>query len=142
MAAYAIELADLVADDLTNAGLSITAERAYVPVVELKDISAQVKVLVVPNTKVSQSQTRDRSIYEFKVWVSVMQKLGTGSHYTFDKAALDALMQKVQDIETRLERRKLGDYSWIGTANEPIYDPEHLEQHRQFTSLLSVTYKR
>ena len=30
---------------------------------------------------------------------------------------------------------------WIRTENAPVYAPEHVDQLRQFTSVLTVTYR-
>ena len=31
--------------------------------------------------------------------------------------------------------------SWAKTENKPIYDPKHLKEHGQFTSLLVLTFR-
>jgi len=31
--------------------------------------------------------------------------------------------------------------AWVGLAHEPVVSSESLEQHRVFTSVLSVTYR-
>ena len=33
------------------------------------------------------------------------------------------------------------DAAWVGISNEPVVSSEALEQHRVFTSVLSVTYR-
>ena len=53
-------------------------------------------------------------------------------------------MGLVEEIINFLSRRKLASVSsalWIKTANEPIYAGEHMEQFRQFTSILTLTYR-
>ncbi len=31
--------------------------------------------------------------------------------------------------------------SWLSTTDEPVYSPGHLEELRQFTSVLTVTFR-
>jgi len=56
----------------------------------------------------------------------------------------DALMDLVKEIADYLNRRELTTMPtafWIATENDPIYSAEDLEQLRQFTSVLRLTYR-
>ena len=61
-----------------------------------------------------------------------------------DNSAIDALMQLVEEIDDLFRHKPLMGYeaaSWAKTENKPIYDPKHLKEHGQFTSLLVFTFR-
>jgi hypothetical protein len=43
-----------------------------------------------------------------------------------------------------LRMKRLPDYpnaSWIKTQNAPLYNPQHWDQNKVFTSVLTLTYR-
>jgi hypothetical protein len=53
-------------------------------------------------------------------------------------------MELVQEIADRLRFDRLAGYPlavWIKTEHTAIYAPEHLDQLRQFTSVLTLTFR-
>jgi hypothetical protein len=61
-----------------------------------------------------------------------------------DTAALDNLMSLVQEIDDLFRHKPLAGYEkahWVKTENKPIYDPKHLKENSQFTSLLVFTFR-
>ena len=80
--------------------------------VELPALAA-VKVTVIPKSLTIQTAARVGAFYDCAVDIGVQQKLKSD-----DLRELDVLMRLVEE---------LGDH--------------HLEQHRQFTSVLTVTYR-
>ena len=59
-------------------------------------------------------------------------------------AELDGLMGLVEEIADFLRGRRLAgaqDASWVRTANAPVYSAEHLGELRQFTSVLTLTFR-
>jgi hypothetical protein len=53
-------------------------------------------------------------------------------------------MQVVEQISDLLRGKRLNQLPgvlWVRVQNEPIYAPEHIDQLRQFTSVLTVTYR-
>ena len=62
---------------------------------------------------------------------------------TYEAPELDALMAFVEELAGHLKFKRLESVGalWVKTANEPIFAPDHIEQFRQFTSVLTVTYR-
>jgi len=136
-----IELADLVVADLNDASLGFTAVRAYLPVLKREELSSDLKVFVIPKSEVSLPHSRSVSQTDWTVYIGVIKKLGRGSADSFDLAELDSLRDVVKSIRDRLKFSKLGPFTWIRSENETLFDPDHLEEYRQFTSVLNVTYR-
>ena len=140
MKARVTDIADAVVFELNGGSFSqaFTAERAYQPVFDLKDMK-DLHVTVVPKSVTTAMASRADDQVDCAVDIGIQKKLTSG-----DNAEIDALMALVQEIAGFLNRRPLaaaGDVVWVQTTNEPIFSPEHLEQLRQFTSVLTVTYR-
>ena len=138
--AVIINIAEAVKEELNGASFSqaFTAERHYQPTFELKDMKT-LHVTVVPKDIEMQLATRNSSQHDCQIDVAIQKKLETA-----DLAEVDELMGFVEEIISFLSRRKLAlapNALWIKTANEPIYAAEHMEQFRQFTSILTLTYR-
>ena len=61
-----------------------------------------------------------------------------------EQAEIDALLDLVEQIADHLRLKRLPGApaaAWAGIAHEPVVSGESLEQHRVFTSVLSVTYR-
>ncbi|NIA06914.1 MAG: hypothetical protein GWP14_04615 [Actinobacteria bacterium] len=138
--AIIIDIAEAVKEELNGGTFSqaFTAERHYQPVFELKDMKT-LHVTVVPKEIEMQLATRNTSQHDCGVDVAIQKKLES-----VDLAEIDELMGFVEEIIAFISRRKLASVPgalWIKTANEPIYAAEHMEQFRQFTSILTLTYR-
>ena len=137
----AIDIADAVVAELNGRTFSqpFTAQRAYLPVFDLKDM-ADLHVTVVPRGVEIVAAGRGQSQTDFTVDVAVQHKPADLAN-----ATLDGLMSLVNEIAGFFFGRRLsGDMSravWVKTANVPIYLPKHLEELRQFTSVLSLTFR-
>ena len=131
------DLAQSVADALNSGTFSMafTAERVALPDFELADMK-DLHVTVVPREVESALLDRARDSYDVKVDVAVQKKLTSLSN-----EEIDPLMALVQEILAHMNRRNLGDAVWRKTENKPVYSPEHLREMRQFTSVLTLTYR-
>ena len=61
-----------------------------------------------------------------------------------EQGQIDALLDLVEEIVDHLRFERLVDFpeaAWAGIEHEPVVATEHLDQHRQFTSILTVTYR-
>ena len=135
-----IDIAEAVKDELNGGTFSqpFTAQRYYQPVFDLQNMKT-LHVTVVPKDIEMQLATRNTSQFDCRVDVAVQKKLTAG-----DLAELDELMSLVEEIATFLCKRKLAlapQVVWIKTVNEPIYAGEHMQEFRQFTSILTLTYR-
>ena len=115
----------------------LNAARAYRPVFDLKDMK-DLHVTVVPKAVAMASAGRGLLQSDVQTDVAVQQKLISG-----DNAEIDALMGLVERIADFIrEQGRLADAVWVKTENVPVYSPEHIEQMRQFTSVLTFTFRR
>jgi hypothetical protein len=143
--AIVIDIADAVVAALNGedgpkvgqppAGLSAT--RAYRPAYDLKDMK-DLHVTVVPKGLEMAMAGRGLAQNDAQIDVAVQKKLASA-----DNAEIDALMGLVERIaEFVRSRGRLADAAWVKTENVPIYSLEHMEQLRQFTSVLTFTFRR
>ncbi len=134
-------IADAVAAHI-NAGTfsqPLTAVRMFQPAFTLEDLK-DLRVSVVPRTVQMSPVTRDSLAVEYVVDVGVQKKLPAEGV----DAAIDELLAIVEAIADHLRFQRLEgfpDAAWVGINNEPVVSSEALEQHRVFTSVLSVTYR-
>lgn len=129
--------AQLNAPDSPLAGL-VTARRVYKPSFDLPAMK-DLQVSVVPRGLEMTGATRSLTRLDVQIDIGIQHKPPT-----LDDAALDGLMDLTAAIADHLRGRVLAQApaaAWVATANAPIYAPEHLEQLRQFTSVLTVTYR-
>jgi hypothetical protein len=115
-----------------------TAVRAYQPLYDLKEHKAGLKVTVIPATLDETPLTRAvvQSLLAIDVGVQ---------NFVANDAASDVLMLLVQQIKQALERgltlaEPATDCGWQGTQNEPIFFPDHMQQHSVFTSVPRFTF--
>lgn len=134
-------IADAVAAHI-NAGMytrPVTAARVYQPAFTLEDLK-DLRVSVVPRTVGISAASRDSSIVECVIDVGVQQKLPAEN----EEVEIDALLDLAEEIADCLRLTRLPgapEAAWAGIAHEPVVSSEALEQHRVFTSVLSVTYR-
>jgi len=134
------QIADAVAAELNSATLSmpVTAVRAYQPIFELADMKT-LHVTVVPKGLEQELGSRGSTPREAKVDVAVQKKLATT-----DPAEVDPLMQLVEEIAAVFKLKRLAHEPlvvWVKTENVPIYSQEHMAELRQFTSVLTFTFR-
>jgi hypothetical protein len=134
-------IADAVAAHI-NAGTfsqPVSAVRMYQPAFTLEDL-ADLRVSVVPRTTAITAASRDSSVFECVVDVGVQKKLPAEDA----QGVIDGLLDLVEEIADHLRLKRLPDApeaAWAGLAHEPVVSSESLEQHRVFTSVLSITYR-
>jgi hypothetical protein len=134
------DIADAVVASLNAASFSqaFTAERKYLPAVDLAELAA-LHVTVVPRTVAITTATRDSSYFDCTVDVGIQRKVNPD-----DVAELDALVNLAEEVVDHLRLRKLDtmpNAAWMSINHEPVFAPEHLDQERAFTSVVSVTYR-
>ena len=141
-----LDIADAVTAELNSAppgtfDLSFTAERRVLPVFDLAEM-ANLHVSVVPRAIDIAGATRSASQYDVQIDIGVQQKLASGDGELAPQVPV--LCELVDQIAAYLTRRVLQampNAIWVRLANDPIYAPEHLSQLRQFTSVLTLTYR-
>ena len=140
-----VQIADAVVAGLNNASLSqpVQAQRHYLPEFDLPDMDA-LHVSVVPAEMDEEIADRTRDRAEYKIHVAVQKRVLKQDPPGLDATAIDGLMRLVEEIDDLFRHKPLSGYPqahWIKTENKPIYDPKHLQEHGQFTSLLALTFR-
>ena len=135
----AVDIAEAVKEALNAGSFSqpFQAAREYRPAFELKDM-AVLHVTVVPHAVEVASLSRSRQQYDVQVHVAVQKKFAEDS-----AAELDPLMDLVEEVMDFFRLRKLSDTgaTCVGVANAPVYASEHMAELRQFTSLVTLTFR-
>lgn len=132
------QIANAVKTELNDTAFSIpfTAEMALLPVFELKDMR-ELKVTIVPKAQSFQRLSRDTGSREIQIDIGVQKKFS-------DQSEAEALLDLVEEITAHFDGKRPTEASnaiCVRVANEPVYAPEHIEQYRQFTSVLTLTFK-
>ena len=124
--------------DALNAGVysqSFVATREYRVAPELEDPKV-LRVVVVPRGVEHTIATRAGVQTDVQIDIGVHKKI------ELSKAQLDAVMGLVEEISLSLRSPQLfNGYSWVTTANVPIYSPDHLDQAKEFLSILTLTFR-
>jgi len=134
------DIAEAVVEELNGGSFSqpFTAVRHYRPLFDLKDMAA-LHVTVVPKGIVVERLDRTRNQEDVQVDVAVQKKFSTG-----DNAELDALVGLVQEIADFFRLRRLEacpEAVWVRSENVPVYAPKHMDELRQFTSVLTLSFR-
>jgi hypothetical protein len=136
------QIADAVAAELNGHAFSqpFVASSVLRPTVKLEDLE-DLNVMVLGAARRCRPYSRAQSSYENDIDVGIRQRLGDGG-----EARLDALMALAEEIEAYMARRPLAAFAaghWTGSAlrNDWPYWPEHLDQLRQVTVVLRLTYR-
>ncbi len=133
--ALLIDITEAVVAQINDSDNDFTAELNLLPEFELKDLK-KLKVTVVPKALKFTGETRRDGGREVKIDIGVQRKCSAETW--------NDLLQIVEDITGLFERKRLTGYSpavCVGIENDPVYDPEHLRQYRQFTSVITLTFK-
>ena len=130
-------------NEATGFSQTFTAQRAYRPVIRLSEQDG-LRVTVVPRSRALSRASRDRDQEDWEIDVAVQKRLSPVAET--ESAELDDLAKFVDELVGLLrgQRLDIGDdvaVAWVETVNQPVYAPEHLEELRQFTSVLTVTYR-
>jgi hypothetical protein len=134
------ELIEALVADLNDHVFSrdFTATRAFLPLADLGDMET-LHVTVMPAGRTQALASRRTVQVDVRIEIAVQQRLGSD-----DPAAVDPLLGLVEELAEHLAAHRLGDApgaEWVQTETSPLLAPEHLNELRQFTSLLAVTYR-
>lgn len=135
-----ITIADAVVASLNEASFNpeFTAQRLYQPIFELSDMQT-LHVSVVPRSETISGASRSEEYFDHAIDIGVQKKLDTTG---LDE--IDALMDLVEQIVDHLRHRRLAEEptaTWMSIKRDPVFVVEHLDQLRQFTGVLTVTYR-
>lgn len=139
MSASIVAIADAVTAELNGNSFSqpFTAQRLYLPVFDLQSMS-NLKVTVIPRGLSSTSLDRSRDSFDYQIDVAVQKKTPN------EIEAIDLLMLLVEEIGDYFRSNPLLSYPGarcMNVENTPVYAPDHLQELRQFTSVLTLTFR-
>jgi dTDP-D-glucose 4,6-dehydratase len=133
-----LQLADAVTASL-NAGTfgqQFTALRLHQPSFDLPELQT-LRVSVVPKSLTIQNASRQHTFFDCAVDVGIQQKVDNDNR-------VDELLDLAQEITDHLRLQRLASYpqaAWLAIQHDPVVASEHLDQNRQLTSVLTVTYR-
>jgi hypothetical protein len=134
------QVAQAVTDELNGATLSLsfTAERRYAPQYELADMDS-LHVTVVPKELTVATAGRSAGQFDCAVDVAVQKRFSTDA-----PSEIDPLMDLAEEIAEFFRGRRLSalpSAAWVKTEHKPIFAPEHMQEFRQFSSVITLTFR-
>ncbi len=134
------DIADAIVAQLNAGGFSqpLTASRCYLPKFDLAEMK-DLHVTVVPRGVAITAGTRNHNQHDYQIDIAVQKKLTA-----VDNGESDTLVGLVDEIADHFRMKRLDSFRaamWVKTQHEPIYAQEHLDQMRQFTSVLTLTFR-
>lgn len=136
--AQIIELADQLVGNLNAQSFSLPfrAERGYVPTFDLSEMDV-LKVIVVPKEDDGKLDTRESSQHEYAIDIGIQQKPAK-----IDNSDLDPLMFLTQEVaDFFLFGKRPGGATLVSPSVRILYLQEHLQKLRQFTSVVTLTFR-
>jgi hypothetical protein len=135
-----VRIADMVVEELlmTTFCLAFEPDRAYRPQYTLAEMKT-LHVTVVPKALSLHGLSRSSDIHEYQIDIAVQQKLANES-----VEEIDPLMALVEQIANHFRKTRLEampEAVCTAVENLPVYALEHLENLRQFTSVLTLTFR-
>lgn len=135
-----IQVCDAIVTVLNAASLSqsFTAVRSYSPEYDLKDMTP-LHVTVVPKSEKDERLSRNAAMTMkvFEVDIAVQKRVPAKSNSEIDPLVL--LVQEIVDLLDGYELITRGICTT--TRPNPIFAPEHLDEMRQFTSIIECQVK-
>lgn len=140
MPSVVVQIADAVVAELNGHAFSLpfTAARHYLPVFDLGEMT-DLHVTAVPKGVAVQSAGRNLLQTDYSIDVAVQQKVPPET-----PASVDPLLALAEEIAAFFRLRRLASFAaaaWVKTEHAPVYSPEHMEQYRQFTSVITLTFR-
>ena len=133
-----INVADAVVTELNDHSFSqpLTAERGYLPTFELPEMN-ELKVTVVPKEDDGKLDTRTSSTHEYAIDIGIQKKPPT-----IDNDDLDPLMLLTQEVADHfLFGKEAAGATLISPSIRILYLQEHLHKLRQFTAVVTLTFR-
>ena len=132
-------IASAVAAKMNATGFSqeFEAEVVFRPIFDLRNLKT-LKVSVVPRAVSFERASRNANSRLVQVDIGIQRKLT-------DESDIEPLLELVEEITLCFGvGKRLPEYPealCVEIENEPVYAPEHIEQYRQFTSVVTLTFE-
>jgi hypothetical protein len=114
---------------------AFTAARSNAPGFPLEDL-ASLRVITAPKALEESIATRGSVAETIRVDVGVIKRFAS-------QAEADALLTLAGQIRSYVRMRPLASVgaAWLGTAQDPLYDPDQYRQNKVFFAVLTITYR-
>jgi len=136
--AQIVALADAIAEQLNAHTFSqpLTAVRGYLPTFELPEMNV-LRVTVVPKEDDGRLDTRSSSVHDYAIDIGIQKK-----PESIENAELDPLLLLTQEIaDFFLFGKHPASATLIAPQVRVLYLQEHLLKLRQFTSVVTLTFR-
>jgi hypothetical protein len=133
-----VQLADAVVASLREGTFSrsFLPARRLLPVRELAELD-ELRVTVVPRSLESIPLARTTERRTFVIDLGVQQRIR--EDVELDTAAVMAVAEEIAEY-LRTHPLAASEASYVGHTIDPVYSPEHLEEMRVATSVVTVRY--
>jgi len=139
-----IVLAEAVKEAINNASFdygTVEAIREYAPELRRDEMGTDLHVFVVPSDLEKKLLSRTSTNNDVNIDIGVFiapDKL--------DNATLDPIMSMIQEIDDLFVKSRsipgyAGQAPWVRSQSLPIFDPDDMNDKRQLSSLLRMTFK-
>jgi hypothetical protein len=134
------QVADAVAGELAAGQFSVPFKviRAFRHEQTLPE-GKELRVSVVPKGVTVTPASRGVCAHNIEIFVAVMKKVDRADPETVDP--LLGLVEEIVDFFRLRRLEKFPEAAWTGTEVKPMVSTEHLEQLKQFTSLITLSLK-
>lgn len=137
MPATILTVADAVRDAINAATLSFgfVAERLYLPIRDAKHLR-NLKVSIVPAEITATMLSRRDDDFDYVIDVGIQRKVSNDTE-------IDELMGFAEEVVDLFRGQRLDSTGalCVTAENAPIYSPDHLDEHRVFTSVVRLTFR-
>lgn len=140
MAAVLTDIANAVVAEIQAATLSQTptVERVYVPVYDRASVSG-LRVYVLATGQTITDANRAADDFEATIKVAIYKDVNPAVIAEVD--AMVAFVQEVLDLfRSNIHLTAYDSAALTDLANDPVYDPAQLDQHRVFVSVITLKY--
>lgn len=137
-----IQIADAVVAELFAGSFpeELAPERRFRPQYRVDQLEA-LRTTVVPAGLTRSGGTRQGAIREVRIDVALQQRLPSNAEQADTR--IGELIALIEAVAAYLHRRTFAEPPATCTDAEldPVYAPEHLEQHNAFTGVIRLTYR-
>lgn len=132
------DIADAVVERLNAASLGFVAERRWVDFPDTGD-ATDPRVVVVPSRAEWANAARASRTVDTTVSVVLRRSIADGP--ATPEEQVDEVIETCESIAANLAGENLGQAVFIGLAQEPLWSPDHYEQHHEVLATIEVTYR-
>lgn len=138
-APLSIQIADAVVAELRTGTFApaFVPVRRLLPVRELSELD-ELRVTVIPRAMESVPLARTTEKRTFTIDIGVQQRVGQDVEH--DAAVVMGVAEEIAEFLRNRPLTGKKEASYIGHGIDPIYSPEHLEELRVATSVITVRY--